>query len=39
VLGVLRHEWWSRRLTYPLKWRCAAFMSENMAYLTAAELT
>lgn len=32
-------EWWSRRMTYPLKWRRAAFMSENIAYLTAAELT
>ena len=32
-------EWWSRRMTYPLKWRRAAFMSENITYLTAAELT
>jgi predicted ArsR family transcriptional regulator len=31
-------EWWSRRMTYPLKWRRAAFMSENFTYLTAAEL-
>jgi len=31
-------EWWSRRLTYPVKWRRAAFMSENFTYLTAAEL-
>ena len=32
-------EWWSRRLTYPAKWRRAAFMSNSVAYLTAAELT
>jgi predicted ArsR family transcriptional regulator len=32
-------EWWSRRLTYPVKWRRAAFMSENFTYLTAAELS
>ncbi len=32
-------EWWSRRLTYPVKWRRAAFMSENIAYMTAEELT
>ncbi|MFZ0380900.1 MAG: helix-turn-helix domain-containing protein [Solirubrobacteraceae bacterium] len=32
-------EWWSRRLTYPVKWRRAAFMSENIAYLTAEELS
>jgi predicted ArsR family transcriptional regulator len=31
-------QWWSRRLTYPLKWRRAAFMSENITYLTAEEL-
>jgi predicted ArsR family transcriptional regulator len=31
-------EWWSRRMTYPVKWRRAAFMSENFTYLTAAEL-
>jgi predicted ArsR family transcriptional regulator len=31
-------EWWARRLTYPVKWRRAAFMSENFTYLTAAEL-
>jgi DNA-binding transcriptional ArsR family regulator len=31
-------EWWSRRLTYPVKWRRAAFMSNSVAYLTAAEL-
>ena len=32
-------EWWSRRLTYPVKWRRAAFMTDNIAYLTAEELT
>jgi DNA-binding transcriptional ArsR family regulator len=31
-------EWWSRRLTYPVKWRRASFMSNSVAYLTAAEL-
>ena len=31
-------EWWSRRLTYPLKWRRAAFITERVSYLTAAEL-
>ena len=31
-------EWWTRRPTYPLKWRRAAFMSERIAYLTADEL-
>lgn len=31
-------EWWSRRLTYPVKWRRAAFMSNSVTYLTAAEL-
>jgi DNA-binding transcriptional ArsR family regulator len=31
-------EWWSRRLTYPVRWRRAAFMSNSIAYLTAAEL-
>jgi predicted ArsR family transcriptional regulator len=31
-------EWWSRRLTYPAKWRRAAFMSNSVVYLTAAEL-
>jgi hypothetical protein len=36
--GQLR-EWWSRRLTYPAKWRRAAFISNSVAYLTAAELT
>jgi DNA-binding transcriptional ArsR family regulator len=31
-------EWWSRRLTYPVKWRRAAFMADSVSYLTAAEL-
>jgi DNA-binding transcriptional ArsR family regulator len=31
-------EWWSRRLTYPAKWRRAAFMSNSVLYLTPAEL-
>jgi len=31
-------EWWSRRLTYPVKWRRASFMSNSVTYLTAAEL-
>jgi DNA-binding transcriptional ArsR family regulator len=31
-------EWWSRRLTYPVKWRRAAYMSNSVVYLTAAEL-
>jgi predicted ArsR family transcriptional regulator len=31
-------EWWSRRMTYPVKWRRAAFMTDNVEYLTAAEL-
>ncbi len=32
-------EWWSRRLTYPAKWRRAAFVTDSVRYLTAAELT
>jgi DNA-binding transcriptional ArsR family regulator len=36
--GQLR-EWWSRRLTYPVKWRRAAFMTDRVTYLTARELT
>lgn len=32
-------EWWSQRLTYPAKWRRAAFMSNSVRYLTAEELT
>ena len=31
-------QWWSRRLTYPVKWRRAAFMSDSVKYLTPAEL-
>jgi DNA-binding transcriptional ArsR family regulator len=31
-------EWWSRRLTYPRKWRRAAFMTDRVTYLTAEEL-
>jgi DNA-binding transcriptional ArsR family regulator len=31
-------EWWSRRLSYPTEWRSAAFMSNSVTYLTAAEL-
>jgi DNA-binding transcriptional ArsR family regulator len=34
-----RSEWWSRRPTYPVKWRRAAFMTDSIRYLTAAELT
>ncbi len=32
-------EWWSRRITYPAKWRRAAFMFSTVTYLTAAEFT
>jgi DNA-binding transcriptional ArsR family regulator len=32
-------EWWSRRMTYPVKWRRAAFMTDSIRYLTASELT
>ena len=35
--GQMR-EWWSRRLTYPLKWRRAALMTDSVRYLTADEL-
>jgi hypothetical protein len=31
-------EWWSRRWTYPAKWRRAAFVTDTVRYLTAAEL-
>lgn len=31
-------EWWSRRMTYPVKWRRAAFMTDSIRYLTAEEL-
>lgn len=32
-------EWWSRRLTYPVKWRRASFVTDGVVYLTAEELT
>jgi predicted ArsR family transcriptional regulator len=32
-------EWWSQRLTYPAKWRRAAFMTDGVTYLTAEELS
>lgn len=31
-------EWWLRRMSYPVKWRRAAFTSDTIRYLTAAEL-
>lgn len=31
-------EWWSRRLAYPVEWQRAAFMTDTVRYLTAAEL-
>lgn len=31
-------EWWSRRHSYPVKWRRAAFSSNSFTYLTATEL-
>lgn len=31
-------EWWSRRPSYPAKWRRAAFMSDSVTYLTPEEL-
>jgi DNA-binding transcriptional ArsR family regulator len=31
-------QWWSRRLTYPVRWRRAAFIADSVTYLTAAEL-
>jgi DNA-binding transcriptional ArsR family regulator len=31
-------EWWSRRLTYPVKWRRAAFGTDSVIYVTADEL-
>jgi hypothetical protein len=31
-------EWWSRRLTYPQKWRRAAFVTSTIRYMTAEEL-
>jgi DNA-binding transcriptional ArsR family regulator len=32
-------DWWSRRSTYPVKWRRSAFMTDRVLYLTPAELT
>jgi DNA-binding transcriptional ArsR family regulator len=37
TLDQLR-EWWTRRPTYSVKWRRAAFMAERITYLTADEL-
>jgi DNA-binding transcriptional ArsR family regulator len=31
-------DWWSRRQTYSVKWRRAAFMTESIRYLTSEEL-
>lgn len=31
-------EWWSQRLTYPVKWRRAAFATASIRYLTPEEL-
>ena len=31
-------EWWSHRMSYPEQWRRAAFMTDAVRYLTAAEL-
>ena len=31
-------EWWSRRRSYPAKWRRAAFSSDALTYLTAEEM-
>jgi predicted ArsR family transcriptional regulator len=31
-------EWWLRRMTYPVRWRRAAFMANSVRYLTPAEL-
>ena len=32
------HRWWSERMTYPAKWRRAAFITDTVTYLTADEL-
>lgn len=37
TIGQLR-EWWSRRQTYPAKWRRAAFVNDSVRYVTADEL-
>jgi predicted ArsR family transcriptional regulator len=31
-------DWWSRRPTYPVTWRRAAFVTDTVRYLTAEEL-
>jgi DNA-binding transcriptional ArsR family regulator len=31
-------EWWSRRRSYPVRWRRAAFVTNSVRYLTAEEL-
>lgn len=31
-------QWWSQRVSYPAKWRRAAFVADSVRYLTAAEL-
>jgi DNA-binding transcriptional ArsR family regulator len=38
-ISDLLHEWWSRRPSYPARWRRAAFMSDTVVYLTPEELT
>jgi DNA-binding transcriptional ArsR family regulator len=35
--GLIR-EWWTRRLSYPAKWRRAAFIADSVRYLTDDEL-
>lgn len=37
--GGHMREWLSQRRAYPAKWRRAAFINNNIAYLTAEELT
>ncbi len=34
-----RREWWSRRGSYPKAWQDAAFTSDSLGYLTAAEMS
>jgi hypothetical protein len=36
IYGQMR-EWWARRLTYPAKWRRAAFITDTVRYVTAAD--
>ena len=31
-------DWWSQSMSYPVKWRRAAFMTDTVRYLTAEEL-